>query len=137
MKKVIIWGGIAAVLVGGLIWLGNMNQGAPKSQALTFATVQQDTMDGAKLYDVRTAEEYDAGHFASAINWSLQDMEAGDLPDIPKDSKIFLYCRSGNRSSEAAILLKEAGYTNITDLGGLPDVQAIGGELVTEPGGAQ
>lgn len=137
MKKVMVWGGAVALLVGGFIWLGNVNKGDSSSQALTFATVQRDATGGAKLYDVRTAEEYDAGHFASAINWSLQDMEAGNLPDVPKDSKIFVYCRSGNRSSQAAAILKDAGYTNIVDLGGLPDVQAIGGKLVTEPGGAQ
>ena len=137
MKKAIIWSGIAAALVGGLIWLGSANQGTSTSQNLTFAVVQQDTTSGAKLYDVRTAEEYAAGHFEQAINWSLQDIEAGKLPDVPKDSKIFLYCRSGNRSSQAAVILKDAGYTNIVDLGGLPDVQSIGGTLVTEQGRGQ
>lgn len=131
MKKGIIWSVIIATVLGGLIWLGKSNNSSSVAPALTFAKVQQDVANDAKIYDVRTADEYTAGHFAKALYWSLQDMQAGMLPDVAKDTKIFVYCRSGNRSSQATALLKSAGYTNVTDLHGLADVEAIGGKLLT------
>ena len=136
MKKVIIWTVIAVAIVGSLVWFGNTKQQDSPEPALTFATIQKDTAAGAKLYDVRTLEEYNAGHFDKATLWPVEDMEADKLPDVPKDTKLYVYCRSGNRSSRAATILKDAGYTNIVDLGGLPDVQEIGGIFVTEPGAA-
>ena len=134
MKNLIIWTVIAVGIVGGLVWFGNTKQQDSPEPALTFATIQKDTATVAKLYDVRTSEEYNAGHFDKAILWPVEDMEKGKLPDVPKDTKLYVYCRSGNRSSQAAAILKDAGYTNIVDLGGLPDVQEIGGVFVTEPG---
>lgn len=131
MKKVVIWVGIIVAMFGGLIWFNqsNKNDAAPST---TFAAVTQDVKNGAKLYDVRTADEYKAGHFAGASNWSLQDMQAGKLPDVAKDSKIYVYFHSGNRSGQATTILKNAGYTNVSDLHGLPNVEAIGGTLLTE-----
>lgn len=134
MKNLIIWTVIAVGIVGGLVWFGNAQRQDSPEPALTFATIQKDTAAGAKLYDVRTSEEYNAGHFDKAILWPVEDMEKGKLPDVPKDTKLYVYCRSGNRSSQAAAILKDAGYTDIVDLGGLPDVQEIGGVFVTEPG---
>ena len=131
MKKVVIWAGVIVAVFGGLIWL-NQSKEDDTAPSMTFAAVTQDVKNGAKLYDVRTAEEYKDGHFKGAINWSLQDMQAGKLPDVAKDTKIYVYCRSGNRSGQATTILKNAGYINITDLHGLPDVQAMGGKLITE-----
>lgn len=99
--------------------------------ASRFEQIQQEIKNGAKFYDVRTLEEFTAGHFENAVNWPLQRIENGELPNIAKDSKIYLYCRSGNRSGQATVILNKAGYTNVTDLGGLTDVKGIGGKLVT------
>ncbi|QQS18086.1 rhodanese-like domain-containing protein [Candidatus Saccharibacteria bacterium] len=98
---------------------------------LSFATVKTEAEKGiATLLDVRTAEEYASGHFAGAVNHSLQDMQAGKLPDSAKTQPLYVYCRSGNRSSQATTLLKDAGYSVVTDLGGLDEVKAVGGTLV-------
>lgn len=137
MKRLLIIISIVVALAAGLVWASQgasdngQVQGAA-STGLTFATVQQDIKGSAKLYDVRTASEYAEGHFAGAVNWSLQDMQAGKLPSVAKDTKIYVYCHSGNRASQAEVLLKSAGYTNVTNLYGLTDVQAIGGTLVTD-----
>ncbi|MFZ1243100.1 MAG: rhodanese-like domain-containing protein [Candidatus Saccharimonas sp.] len=131
MKKVVIWAGVIVAVFGGLIWL-NQSKEDDTAPSMTFAAVTQDVKNGAKLYDVRTADEYKDGHFKGATNWSLQDMQAGKLPDTAKDTKIYVYCRSGNRSGQATTILKNAGYINITDLHGLPDVQAMDGKLITE-----
>lgn len=94
-----------------------------------FALIQSKINDGAQLLDVRTAEEFDSGHFAGAINLDVEDIIAGKLPDAAKHTQLYVYCRSGNRSAQAVSLLKQAGFTNITDLGGLTDVESIGGTL--------
>ena len=94
-----------------------------------FAVIQSKIKDGAQLLDVRTVEEFDSGHFAGAINLDVEDIIAGKLPDAAKDAQLYVYCRSGNRSAQAVSLLKQAGFTNITNLGGLADVESIGGTL--------
>jgi rhodanese-related sulfurtransferase len=98
---------------------------------LSFSLVTKEVKGGsATLLDVRTPEEYAAGHFENAVNLSLQDIEAGKLPDSAKTQPLYVYCRSGNRSAQATTLLMNAGYTVVTDLGGLDDVKAMGGTLV-------
>lgn len=80
----------------------------------------------AYLYDVRTPEEYNSAHATNAVNFDNELIQAGQLPDAPKDSEIYVYCRSGNRSAEATQALQSAGYTNVTDLGGLDTMTAAG-----------
>lgn len=59
----------------------------------------------------------------------LHEIEAGRLPEVSKDTKLYVYCRSGSRSFQAKQLLDDAGFTNVVDLGGLRDVQMMGGKL--------
>lgn len=129
MKKAYLIIIAALVLVAGLVFINAKNQPERQSDATGFSKVQSDINAGAELYDVRTSQEFAAGHFAGAENWALQDMQAGKLPDVSKDTKIYVYCQSGNRSSQATKLLTDAGFTNVVDLGGLQDVQASGGKL--------
>ncbi len=120
---------IAIVALGVVALQGN--KADTNAPGLTFSSVQADVNGGsATLYDVRTEQEYASGHFENAINLPLQDIQAGTLPDVQKDKTIYVYCNSGNRSGQAKVLLADAGYTNVVDLGGLSDVQAIGGALV-------
>lgn len=109
---------------------GNKNSAESSTEKLTFADVSSEIDGGAILYDVRSPEEYADGHFEDATNFDVENMLAGSLPDVPKDKKIYVYCRSGNRSSQATSLLESAGFTDINDLGGLADVQSIGGKLI-------
>ncbi len=77
------------------------------------------------LLDVRTPEEYAEGHIANSLNISLQTLSSR-LSEIPTDTPVVIYCRSGNRSAQAAQLLSEAGYTQLYDLGGIIDWQSQG-----------
>jgi len=71
------------------------------------------------LLDVRTPEEFSAGHIPESVNIPY-DTLPGALPgNTAKDQLIIVYCRSGNRSGIAARALKKAGYTNIQDFGGI------------------
>lgn len=98
---------------------------------LDFAAVESAMRHGATLLDVRSAQEFKAGHFAGAVNLDVVDIERGRLPEAGKGEAIYLYCRSGNRSAVAKEMLENAGYTNIIDLGGLGGVEAMGGKMVT------
>lgn len=85
--------------------------------------------DKAVILDVRTPEEYQAGHASDAINLSLQEIESGKMPEVPKDRQIYVYCRSGARAAVAQKLLQAAGFTNVTNLGGLSDIEGLGATL--------
>lgn len=75
----------------------------------------------ALAVDVRQPEEFASGHILDAVNLPLDDitpqLAAQVLPD--KDALLYLYCRTGRRSVEAAEKLERLGYTNLHDLGGI------------------
>ena len=78
--------------------------------------------EGFVLLDVRTAEEFTAGHIPGAMNVANEVIGSEEIPELPnKDQKIYVYCRSGNRSKQAAAKLVKLGYTNITEIGGIID----------------
>ena len=66
------------------------------------------------LIDVRTQDEFDLGHIDSAINLDFySDTFQNEILSLPKNEKIVLYCRTNNRSSKTATILKENGYKDI------------------------
>ena len=76
--------------------------------------------DGHVTVDVRRQDEYDAGHIPGAIlipNESIGTERPAELPDL--DQIILIYCRSGNRSKQAAQKLFDLGYTNLYEFGGI------------------
>lgn len=68
--------------------------------------------------DVRTAEEYKAGHLEGAINIPYDEIEQ-KIQAVKADKKtdIQLYCRSGRRSGIALETLRTMGYSNVTNAG--------------------
>lgn len=96
----------------------------------TMISYEQITQEEAKnlmdsesdyiILDVRTEEEYAGGHIKNAIcipNETIADSEPEDLPD--KEQLILVYCRSGNRSKQAAEKLASLGYRNVKEFGGV------------------
>lgn len=74
------------------------------------------------LLDVRTDDEYREQRIDRAIlipDYEIAERAEAELPD--KDALIFIYCRSGRRSANAANELVNQGYTNIFDFGGIID----------------
>lgn len=93
-----------------------------------FLRLKEET--GYILLDVRTEEEYKEGHIPGAINYKNEDIVAEMIPVLPDlHQRIYVYCRSGRRSKEAALKLTEIGYTNIVEIGGIIDWK---GEIVTD-----
>uniref|UniRef100_A0A7V4AN20 Rhodanese-like domain-containing protein n=1 Tax=Thermus tengchongensis TaxID=1214928 RepID=A0A7V4AN20_9DEIN len=85
---------------------------------------------GAVVVDVRTPQEFAAGHVPGAINLPVEAI-ASWADQVPKDKPVYLYCRSGNRSRQAAEYLKKKGYTNLYNLeGGILAIQREGFPLV-------
>ena len=74
---------------------------------------------GAKIIDVRAKGEFEDEAYPGAVNIPLNILPA-KLDELgPKDKPIVLYCASGARSATAARLLKQAGFTNVVNAGGL------------------
>ena len=72
------------------------------------------------LLDVRTEAEFRERHIAGAILIPVQELENRAASELPgKDIPIFIYCRSGGRSANAARILVGKGYTQIFDFGGI------------------
>ena len=75
------------------------------------------------MIDVRTDEEWRAGYIEGAIHIPLPEIKKNiENYEISKDEEILLYCRSGNRSGRAKVILDELGYTNVTNIGGIASV---------------
>lgn len=78
--------------------------------------------DDEIVLDVRTPEEYAEAHIPGAINVPNEEIGEEPIAELPdKDQIILVYCRSGNRSKEAAQKLADQGYTNVIEFGGIND----------------
>ena len=119
------------ILVAALFFAGCGVQTASYRQidmneAQTLMVSEEDHI----ILDVRTAQEFAQGHIPDAINIDNETIAADELPQLPdKDQLILVYCRSGNRSRQAAEKLVKLGYTNVVEFGGIIDWP---GEIVTE-----
>jgi rhodanese-related sulfurtransferase len=106
--------------------------------ALTKVTPQQGAdlvqqLGGAlTIIDVRTPEEFAAGHLEHAVNF---DIEAGQfsaqIAPLDRAAPYMVYCHSGRRSAIAADAMVAAGFTQVYDVGGIADWQAAGLPVVT------
>lgn len=80
-------------------------------------------LDGSyMILDVRRPEEFAQGHIPGAINIPNEDIETMDVGELlDKDQIIYVYCRSGARSKQAAEKLVNLGYGSIIEIGGIMD----------------
>ena len=118
-----------SAIVSILLMIALLSGCASPSKDVTYKQVASDTalemMSEESDYiilDVRTQAEYDEGHIPDAIcipNETIGNEQPDQLQD--KSQLIFVYCRSGNRSKQAAQKLSEMGYTNIIEIGGIND----------------
>ena len=76
-------------------------------------------ISGAVLLDVRTPAEYRSGHIPGSKNVSLQTIDRIGSVAENKDTALYVYCQSGARSRQAAGMLKQMGYTNVNNIGGI------------------
>lgn len=108
------------------------SQASDTLDAAAFATVVDEP--GVTLLDVRTPEEFAAGHLAGARNLDVSSPDfVARVAELPKDGRYAVYCRSGNRSAQALAAMREAGVTDAVHLdGGIGAWQDSGREVVTD-----
>lgn len=75
--------------------------------------------DGAVLLDVRTAEEYRDGHIEGSINLPLDRISFIKNAVKDKSTPLYVHCLSGSRSGQAVLYLKQIGFRNATNIGGI------------------
>lgn len=86
----------------------------------------------APLLDVRTPAEFASGHLAGAVN---VDVMSPDFPskiaamDLPSEGPVYLYCRSGNRSGQAAQVLRRMGHEGAVNIGGFQSLARAGADV--------
>jgi len=85
-------------------------------------TVKEKIAAGARIVDVRSPGEFKDGAYAGAINIPLSTLLARMNELEPRDKPVVLYCASGARSGQGARLLKQAGFTDVINAGGLDDM---------------
>lgn len=96
-----------------------IKNGSRITSSLAKELIEKDS-GKAIILDVRTPQEYNGGHIKNAINISLQTIsDKADKRLKDKDQRIYVYCRSGNRSTSASKILVNKGYTNIVNIGGI------------------
>jgi len=110
------------MIISGCSNTNNREKGADTMKISTIAVsevkkISDNYKEGEKIkiVDVRTQEEFAEGHIKNAINIPLD--EISDI-SFDKNVELIVYCRSGTRSEQAALKLKELGYT-VKDMGGL------------------
>ena len=81
------------------------------------------------IIDVRTFSEYQEGHIENAINIPVDGITSDTVKNINLDEIIIVYCRSGNRSKQAALKLIDLGYTNVFDYGAITNYE---GNIIKE-----
>ena len=123
------------VLLALALVLTGVTNFAPKTTGYRQVTTEEavnimQTEDNYVILDVRTAQEFASGHIPGAALLPNETIGTEDIPLLPdKDQLILVYCRSGNRSKQAAEKLAQLGYTNIVEFGG---INSWTGEIVTE-----
>jgi phage shock protein E len=83
--------------------------------------VREKLAAGATVVDVRTPDEFRGGAYPGAVNIPVQVL-AGRISEIPRDRAVVLYCGSGVRSEAAARFLRQAGFDDVVNAGGLGDM---------------
>lgn len=123
------------VLLALALALTGVTNFAPKTTGYRQVTTEEavnimQTEENYVILDVRTAQEFSSGHIPGVALLPNETIGTEDIPLLPdKDQLILVYCRSGNRSKQAAEKLAQLGYTNIVEFGG---INSWTGEIVTE-----
>jgi rhodanese-related sulfurtransferase len=128
---------VAAVILLGAVAGVLLVQGPAPVSALPREVSVQEAYElretDAFILDVRTPEEWEAGHIPGATLIPLDELEAR-LAEVPRGEEIVVICRSGNRSAAARDILLQAGFEAVTSVaGGFNQWMANGFPSVTGP----
>ena len=128
MKKIILIIIILIIIIIGVVCIMNKKEKIIENEVIIKHVSMNDIVqimeenENYIILDVRTQAEYNQGHIPNAIcipNETIDENVVNKLPD--KNQMILVYCRSGNRSKQAAEKLKKLGYTDLIEFGGIID----------------
>lgn len=128
MKKIILIIIILTLIIIGVVCIMNRKERNIENEVIIKHVSMNDIVqimeenENYIILDVRTQAEYNQGHIPNAIcipNETIDENVVNKLLD--KNQMILVYCRSGNRSKQAAEKLKKLGYTNLIEFGGIRD----------------
>ena len=101
-----------------LLFLGNF-------EAFAEDTIETRKLSTPILIDVRTDDEWNNGYIETAIHIPLDMiLQKIVMATESKDQKIYLYCRTGNRSGKAEKALQGIGYINAKNIGGIKEASS-------------
>lgn len=85
------------------------------------------------VIDVRTPEEFASGHLDGAVNIDLSATDFDDrIAALDPTAAYVVYCRSGNRSAQAAARMAGLGFDDVVDAGGLEQAAAASGLAIVD-----
>jgi len=90
-----------------------------------MSELQSKIKSGAKIVDVRTIEEFEEEHYPNAVNIPVNEIQTRISEIGEKNVPVVLYCASGARSAFAARVLKNLGFTDVVNAGGLYDMPEL------------
>ena len=128
MKRVM---GAVALAVSLAVPLAAQAQDDAVAEAITdymdFATetagiilasqIDKEVFEAARLFDVRSAAEFDSGHISGASNIEWRELPAR-IDEIPESGLVIFYCNTGMRSSQVTFAARLMGRENVLVLGG-------------------
>ena len=118
---IFVIGGVSAVFTLIIVLSAFMLASTSKTMSLNgkdFIATYKST-ENSVLLDVRTPNEYMSSHIASAINIDFENQTfLSEIKKLDTSKTYFVYCRSGNRSGQAIMVMKNNGFKNIYELKG-------------------
>jgi len=133
----LLWAGLGIILVllAGVFLFKPKEAASAEGLPLEVSVPQASTMraEGAFILDVREPDEWNESHIPNATLIPLGEL-ASRVDELPRDQKIVVVCRSGNRSAQGRDILLSAGFTQVTSMaGGINQWKAAGLETVSGP----
>ncbi|WP_167305876.1 rhodanese-like domain-containing protein [Nocardioides euryhalodurans] len=125
--------GLVGLTVIGLVAVPGDPEGAssgesgPAPELADADLVRERIETGATVIDVRTPEEYDAGHVADALPADIgtDDFEQA-VADLPREDAYVVYCATGRRAAAAVERMEDAGFTDVLNGGGFDRMVELG-----------
>jgi phage shock protein E len=127
-RQLILLGLAAVFLVVGCSAVGTSDAEAAVRKVSPAEAVPM--LETRTVIDVRTPEEFAAGHIAGALNIPVEAADFGArISELDPGDEYLVYCRTGRRSAVAADIMAEAGFTDVVDAGGLDELARAGAAI--------
>ncbi len=88
-------------------------------ESMPITDFPSNDLDKVYLVDVRTPDEYAAGHIKGSVNIDIQDSNfENKISKMDKDKTVYVYCKAGGRSAKAQKMLQNMGFKHVVNLEG-------------------